>query len=196
LAPTSSFQITSRSNGYSVDTVTTGFTFAATEGRPIIINSIIPVSYVAGALTSYAFDITLSSALTSTGGIFLQFPPEITLSGTCTVSGLFTFDGSTPSCTHDTTAKTILISGLIDTNLAANANVRFTVSGIQNPPTTEPLATTLRIQSLTNTANTLSAVDDNDDFVIDFITPGLIALGTVTMTPSPSTTSATATYTF
>mmetsp|Transcript_29554 Transcript_29554/g.26967 ORF Transcript_29554/g.26967 Transcript_29554/m.26967 type:complete len:114 (+) Transcript_29554:201-542(+) len=38
--------------------------------------------------------------------------------------------------------------------------------------------------------------DDNDDFVIDFITPGLIALGTVTMTPSPSTTSATATYTF
>jgi len=145
LNPTSSFTIQSISDGFTVDENQIDFTYKAKVGHPINVINVAAVYTTAGEETEYTFELELTSELSNTGGILLTFPPEYTLTGTCVISGyLANFDG-TPSCTHDDGDKTILLENLFGTTLPAASTVEFTISGIVNPPTTEPLDDNLLI---------------------------------------------------
>ena len=196
LAKTSSFGITTYINNYKVDEKLTGLYFQATTGGDMLVNSLSAANTVAGQTTSYSFDLSLTSAVSASGGVYIQFPSSLSLSSTCSLSLVSSnIDGISPTCTSDTTKNAVTLSNLFSTGLSSKQGISFTVSGIRNPQTTEPTST-LTISSLYTSSDSTSKMDQNTITTVTFITAGALDLSSIIMTPTSQITSDTTLYTF
>jgi len=196
LATTSSFAITTYLDTYSIDTVSSGFTYAATEAGTLTVNSITAADTTAGYSTSYSFSITTSNSVANTGGIAITFPSTFTLSSTCSITAKSSnINAASPTCTADTTNLKITLSSLWTSTLAAGSTVTFTISGITNPGNAKP-TTAFTFSTLQDTTSSSSIIDQNTTMTISFITAGPLPSADASITPGSYVTSTSTSFTF
>jgi hypothetical protein len=118
-----------------VDRVTSGMTMTSTS-NPITIASITPTSLVTYALTTYTIFAVLPDPIPTGGSIKIDFPSTVTFGTVAISSASF----STTACSVVLSSPTVNINSCFSADMT-NANISIVLSGIYNPPSTQPTTT-------------------------------------------------------
>ena len=140
ILPTTDFTLTVWNSGYMKmqGTVTLTATTSTVSG------TVTPISSVVNAQTSYTFSIALIDAITSSGMIKITMPATVTIVGSSSncASATGTNVNSAPVCAFNTLENSITLSSLnSSTANISPQTISISISGLQNPPSSEPTGT-------------------------------------------------------
>lgn len=102
--------------------------------------TVIPTLSTVNKVTTYGINITITDGLSPSGMVKIVFPTTVTLTVT---TGCATLVGTSvktnPTCAYDSSTNSILISSMnsSSSNIPAQT-LRFTISGVNNPPSVNP----------------------------------------------------------
>lgn len=124
--------------------------------------TVIPLVSTINQNTTYQFTITITDAITSNGMLLITFPNTITLgftSNSC-ASSTGTLMNPTPNCTKS--GNSLYLSNLNSTtNNFTSTIFKINITGIINPPSTQPTSNFNVSSYYTNDINTLVSTRSN-----------------------------------